>query len=136
MIFTKHQNTIRWIIIVASFAIVSLILWKTYEFFQYFKEEERTKMENWSFAQTDLINSTTNANLDLNLKILNSNTTTPMLVINNDGSLSSFNNLDESKISDSLYVKKLISKFKTENTPIEVILEGKLNSTIYYGNSE
>ena len=135
MIFTKHQNTIRWIIIVASFAIVSLILWKTYEFFQYFKEEERTKMENWSFAQTDLINSTANANLELNLKILNSNTTTPMLVINNDGSLSSFNNIDESKVADSAYVKKLIAKFKTENKPIEVILEGEPYSMIYYGNS-
>ena len=135
MIFTKHQSTFRWIIILASFVIVSLILWKTYEFFQHFKEEERTKMENWSFAQTDLINSTANANLDLNLKILSSNTTTPMLVINSDETLSSYNNIDESKIADSAYVKKLIAKFKTENKPIEVILEGKVNSTIYYGNS-
>ena len=135
MIFTKHQSTFRWIIILASFVIVSLILWKTYEFFQHFKEEERTKMENWSFAQTDLINSTANANLDLNLKILSSNTTTPMLVINSDETLSSYNNIDESKIADSAFVKKLIAKFKTENKPIEVILEGKVNSTIYYGNS-
>lgn len=135
MIFTKHSNTFRWIIVIASFAIVSLILWKTYEFFQHFKDEERTKMENWSFAQNDLVNSTPNTNLDLNLKILSSNTTTPMLVINDDGSLSSYNNIDESKIANSIYVKKLIAKFKTENKPIEVILEGKLNSTIYYGNS-
>ena len=64
MIFTKYSNTLRWVIIIASFAIVSLILWKTFEFFQHFKEEERIKMENWSFAQTDIINSDTNANLD------------------------------------------------------------------------
>ena len=83
----KHSNAFRWIIIVASFAMVSLILWKTYEFFQYFKDEERTKMENWSFAQTDLINSDNNSNLDLTLKILNSNTSTPVIEINKDGSV-------------------------------------------------
>ena len=131
MIFTKYSNAFRWIIVVASFVIVSLILWKTYEFFQHFKDEERTKMENWSFAQTDLINAQSNTNLDLNLKILNSNETTPMLVINNDGSIYSYNNIDENKVNDSIYIQKLISKFKSENTPIEV----KPFSTIYYGNS-
>jgi two-component system, sporulation sensor kinase D len=135
MIFTKYSNALRWVIIVASFTIVSLILWKTYELFQHFKEEERTKMENWSFAQTDFINSDTNANLELNLKVLNSNKTTPMLVINEDGSLGSYNNIDDSRINDSLYVKKLIIKFEQENTPIPVKLEDSLVSTIYYGNS-
>lgn len=136
MVFTKYGNTLRWVIIVASFAVVSLILWKTYEFFQHFKEEERTKMENWSFAQTDFINSDTNANLELTLKILNSNKTTPMLVVNEEGALVSYNNLDESKISDSAYVKKLILKFQEENKPIPVKLGDSIVSTIYYGNSE
>ncbi len=136
MIFTKYSNALRWFIIAASFAIVSLILWKTYEFFQHFKDEERTKMENWSFAQTDFINSDTNANLELTLRILNSNKTTPMLVINEDGSLSGFNNLDETKISDSLYVKKLILRFEAENKPIPVKMGNSIVSTIYYGNSE
>ena len=136
MIFTKYSNTLRWVIIIASFAIVSLILWKTYEFFQHFKEEERIKMENWSFAQTDFINSDTNANLDLTLKILSSNTTTPMLVINDDGSLGSYNNINEEKISDSLYLKKLITRFEQENKPIPVKLGDSVVGTIYYGNSE
>ncbi|AJR02660.1 sensor histidine kinase [Siansivirga zeaxanthinifaciens] len=135
MIFTKYSNALRWFIIITSFAIVSLILWKTYEFFQHFKEEERAKMENWSFAQTDLINSDTNENLDLTLKVLNSNKTTPMLVINEDGSLASYNNLDEKKISDSLYVQKLIREFESENKPIPVKFGNSIVSTIYYGNS-
>jgi two-component system, sporulation sensor kinase D len=135
MIFTKYSNALRWVIIVASFTIVSLILWKTYELFQHFKEEERTKMENWSFAQTNFINSDTNADLELTLKVLNSNKTTPMLVINEDGSLGSYNNIDDSRINDSLYVKKLILKFEQENIPIPVKLEDSFVSTIYYGNS-
>ena len=137
MIFTDYRNTVRWIMIVASFAIVSLILWKTYEFFQYFKEEERSKMEQWSFAQTDFINSEANSNLnELTLKILSSNKTTPMLVIKENGSLESYNNVDESKMSDTTYVKNLMLKFEQENKPIAIVVEDKIDSKIYYGNSE
>lgn len=135
MILTKNSNVARWIIVIASFIIVSLILWKTYEFFQHFKNEERTKMENWSFAQNEIINSSTETNLELTLHILNSNKTTPMLVINEDGSLYSSNNIDETKLSDSKYLQKLISKFEKENRPIPVKIGDSIASTIYYGNS-
>ena len=93
-------------------------------------------METWSFAQTDFINNENNTNLDLTLKILSSNKTTPMLVINEDGSLNTYNNINETKLSDSLYLKKLITKFEKENDPISVKMGSSIVSTIYYGNSE
>ena len=135
MIFSENRNLIRWIIIVASFVIISLILWNTYIFFQNFKAEERTKMENWSFAETELVKSDTNTNLDLTLQILSSNTTTPMLAINKDGSLGTYNNIDEKKVKDSVYVNKLIEQFKKENTPIEIRYKNEVYQTLYYGNS-
>ncbi|MFL1010872.1 sensor histidine kinase [Flavisericum labens] len=135
MFFTKHNNAFRWIIIAASFAIVSLILWKTYEFFQHFKDEERTKMENWSFAQTEFVNAETSTNLNLTLKILHSNTTTPMLVIDQDGNLNNSNNIDEKKLKDKRSIQKLIETFKSENKPIYINYEGEVFYTIYYGNS-
>ena len=135
MIFTKNQNAFRWIIIVTSFITVSIIMWQTHEFFQHFKKEERIKMKNWSFAQSDILKSDTNTNLDLTLKILNSNETTPVIEILKDGTVRSHNNLNESEIADSTKIKKLITKFEKENTPIDVIIGGKLHSTIYYGNS-
>ncbi|GAA4280578.1 HAMP domain-containing sensor histidine kinase [Gaetbulibacter aestuarii] len=122
--------------VIASFIIVTLILWKTYEFFQHFKEEERNKMENWSAAQSTLINSSTDENLELPLKILTSNHSTPMLVVDSKGNLTSYNNIDENKISDSLSVKRLINAFKQENDPIPVVIDHTVVSTIYYGNSE
>jgi len=135
MIFTKYRNSFRWIIIVISFIIISLILWNTYVFFQNFKAEERTKMDIWAKAQSDFVNSDTNSNLDLTLKILSSNNTTPMIVINTDGSLSSYNNVDEAKMSDNNYVKRLVEQFKNENTPIEINYQNEVLATLYYGNS-
>ena len=136
MILSKNSNITRWIIIIASFIIVSLILWKTYEFFQHFKDEERTKMQNWSFAQSDLLKTDDlNENMgNLPLKVITSNKTTPMVMVNTDGSID-FNNIDDSRTHDSIYIQKLITKFEQENKPIEVKFDGKLFSTIYYGNS-
>ncbi|WP_299777746.1 HAMP domain-containing sensor histidine kinase [uncultured Formosa sp.] len=136
MLFTKHKNLIRWIFIGFSFVIISLILWNTYMFFQSFKAEERIKMENWSAAQRDLIKST---NLDgdigeLPLQILQSNTTTPMIMVDLGGNIE-HNNLDETKTKDSAYIKDLILDFEKENSPIEIIYDGRVLNTLYYGNS-
>ncbi|WP_445957505.1 sensor histidine kinase [Yeosuana sp.] len=136
MLFTKYKNTFRWVMILVSFIIISLILWNTYVFFQNFKAEERIKMENWSFAQTDLL-KTDNLNTsigDLPLQILTSNKTTPMIKVNSNGDVE-FNNIDQSKIKDSTDIQKLISKFKEENKPIEIKFDSKLYGTLYYGNS-
>ena len=135
MSFSANKNFIRWAIIIASFVIISLILWNTYIFFQNFKAEERKKMETWSFAQTEFVKEETNTNLDLTLKVLNSNTTTPMLVINGDGSLATYNNIENFKEQDTVYINKLINQFKNENTPIEVFYKNNIYQTLYYGNS-
>lgn len=135
MSFSANKNLIRWAIIIASFVIISLILWNTYSFFQNFKEEERKKMETWSFAQTEFVKEDTTTNLDLILKVLNSNTTTPMLVVNKDGSLATYNNISDFKEENTAYLNKLIAQYQSENTPIEVYYKDKLYQTLYYGNS-
>jgi len=93
-------------------------------------------MQNWSFAQKEL-----NRNMDLDtdfgeltIQVLSSNTTTPMIRVNDDGSIN-HNNIDEEKAKDSLYIQKLIKQFKNENQPLEVKYGDKVYSTIYYGNS-
>jgi len=136
MIFTKHLNLIRWIIVVASFVIISLILWNTYVFFQNFKAEERSKMENWSFAQTDLLN-TTDLEVDigeLHLQIVKSNTTTPMITVDQDGNIG-HKNINEEKAKDTIYLQNLIQKFSSENSPIEMRFRNEVLATLYYGNS-
>ena len=137
MIFTEYRNTLRWIIIVASFGIISLILWNTFVFFKNFKDEERTKMHIWALAQKEL-----NKNMDLNadigelsVEILQSNTSTPMIKVNQDGSID-YNNIDEEKAKDPAYLQKLIAQFKNEYEPIEITYQNEVLSTLYYGNSE
>ena len=145
MFFTKNRQLVRWIIIIASFGIISLILWNTYTFFQKFKEEERTKMEIWSNAQKIFSDDENNPNFDFLLTILNSNTTTPILVINADGSTGNYVNIDSGNEDELKYIKKnketLIKQFESENIPIEISYidpntkQKVLASKLYYGNA-
>ncbi len=136
MTFKMNRNILRWLIILASFIIISLILWNTYTFFQHFKAEERTKMQNWSFAQQNLIGSKSNDEIEVTSRILQSNSSTPMILLGPDGSFINSNNIyPEEQLKDSIYMNRLIQKFKNENNPIEVRVDGNLFSTIYYGNS-
>jgi len=137
MKISSKQHVLRWVTIAISFLIISLILWNTYRFFQKFKEEERIKMENFSEAQNELGKIIDlNGNIsDFPLKIIQSNTTTPMIIENSEGSFQS-KNIQQLSDNNQEYLKNLSLKFSNENTPIEFIYEGETLSTIYYGNSD
>lgn len=127
----------RWIIIIASFIIISLILWNTYVFFQNFKAEERTKMQNWSEAQKEIARTD---NLDVNMSdlpllIQQSNKTTPMILVNSKEEITGSLNILEETMLDSIKADRLLKKFKSENDPIILKSKGEVLSKLYYGNS-
>ncbi|WP_339751567.1 HAMP domain-containing sensor histidine kinase [uncultured Winogradskyella sp.] len=139
MTFSLNRNIIRWIIIISSFIIISLILWNTYTFFQKFKGEERVKMNTWSVAQIDFLKNIDDLDKDVNSVtshvLTEMTTSTPMFVLYNDGSVGTSINIDEEKLKDSIQKQRFVEKFSNENEPIEVIVGKKVIQTIYYGNS-
>jgi two-component system, sporulation sensor kinase D len=132
----ENKNLFRWLSIIVSSILVILILLNTYLFFQDVKEEERTKMKIWSKAFDDVNNNDDlNAVVNqLSLEILQSNQTTPMIIMNTKGEFD-IQNINRISVKDTLKIKKLINQFKKENSPIEAIFKGKVLQTIYYGNS-
>ncbi len=140
MSFTQNRQLIRWVIIISSFAIIILILWNTYSFFQLFKIEERVKIETWSAAQTDLISSLNDLDADLNqvtsMVLTDTTSTTPLMMFDSKGTLTSLKNIDTTTIGNpTKYLEKLKLKFENENLPIEVKYKDDMYGTIYYGNS-
>ena len=143
MFFTKHSNLFRWLIVLASFIIISLILWNTYVFFQYFKEEQRTKMDIWASAMKDIAKTQLNDDINtVSAKVFyDSKYDNPMILIGEDGQVSTHNNLDSLKLENQDYVQKLIREFEAENPPIELsYFDNELNfevnlGSLYYGNS-
>jgi len=124
---------INLIVIVFSTIIVISILVSTYLLVQNYKDEERNKMEIWSLATSELLDVNGQIS-NLNLEVLKKNTSTPMIKMDYDGKIE-INNIKNVKVSDTVKINKLILKFKSENNPIPIFLNGKKISTLYYGNS-
>jgi signal transduction histidine kinase len=134
MQFSDKKNTTRWIIIFASFFIISLILWNTYTFFQIFKNEERLKMNLWANAQKTLKNADENTDVELPLQIFSNNTSIPIVLTENDSIINTVN-IDEVIVKDKIKANEFLSDLKNENEPIVIeYVPGKFQK-LYYGNS-
>ena len=133
MQFSERRNTTRWIIIMTSFVIVSLILWNTYSFFQIFKSEERVKMKNWALAQKKINTDDLNADLELPFAIIE-NPTIPIILSIND-SITSTINIDDDIVKDKSKLKNYLEKLKLQNSPIVMEISKGKSQYLYYGDS-
>src|SRR5690606_1502361 len=142
MLFSKYRHLTRWIIVVASFGIISLILWNTYVFFQKFKIEEQSKLDIWAAAYQEINSNPLDENVNpLVDKVFTSEITNPMFVYHN-GSVLISNNIDETILKKKASIDKLITQYSQENKPIVISYEDNITKqtviygTLYYGNSE
>ncbi len=135
MRFSDKRNFRRWFIIVSSLIIVSLIVWNTVAFFQRIKEEERVKMDIWASAQVYLDQVDTDTGLDLHLKILNSNSSIPTILVDENGRIKDAMNIPEGIMANEERLQEYLQSLKGTNKPIEMDLgEGRVNQ-VYYGDS-
>ena len=139
MSFFKNTILLKRIVILISFSIVTLILWNTYSFFKRFKNEERLKMEIVATAIKEFAtNQDLNADVSLEDKIIKSNTSIPMILVDENGNIGrdSYLNLDTIKSKDPAYLKVQLEIMKEQNNPIEINFAKNRKQFIYYRNSD
>lgn len=135
MQFSEKRNVTRWIIIIISFIIISLILWNTYTFFQIFKNEEHVKMQIWATSLKTINNADLeNDDIELPRQIVDKNTTIPIVWTDQNGNIRGMRNIDDEIANDSIKAKAFFENFKNENEPIALELPGE-TQYVYYGNS-
>ncbi|MAZ72824.1 MAG: two-component sensor histidine kinase [Flavobacteriaceae bacterium] len=137
----KRKTFARWMIVLASLGIITLVAYNTYSFFDRLKENERAKMKIWAAAQQDFEEFKLSEDMIMSpvvLKVLEGNSTTPMVVHKIEEDLYDYRNIHITK-KDSLQLKEklieLSKQYAQEYKPLEVTYKGKVLSTIYYGNS-
>ena len=135
MQFSDKRNLSRWIIILASFVIVVLILWNTYSFFQIFKNEERVKMQNWALAQNKINTADPNADVDMELPFqIIQEASIPIIVTEKDSIINTIN-IDDDILKDKAKLKAYLQKLKNQNDPILMRISDKQAHNLYYGDS-
>lgn len=131
----KNTLFIKRLALLISITIVSLILWNTYAFFQKFKSEEREKMKAYAVAIEELNTRGLDESTALPLKVIENTKNIPLILVNADGSIKEFFNLDSIKSQDKAYLDRQLKLMKSQNDPIEITYLG-VKEYIYYSDSE
>ena len=116
---------------VVSLLLVSAFVYVSDKLVRDLSKEELNKMEIWAEA-TRLAASDTNTDLGLILKILQSNSSIPVIIVDEEGCVMGSANISR---KDSLYLDKKYKDFKEVGNIIEVPIDKDTKQYLYYDDS-
>ena len=131
----NNRNFNKWLGFTLASLIVILTIWMSNSIVQNLKEEEQKKMETIVKA-TELLGSldTSDDARRLALKIIEDNTSMPMILVDENKEayeVRNLNNLENDLLTDSVFLKQKLNELEAVHDPIEVNLPfGK--QYIYY----
>ena len=100
--------------------------------------EETKKMEIWADAEHILSDPDSEGDLGFHLKIIQSNTTIPAILVSETGRVIQHINVQKEGAVKRLTDEQLsdkIEEYKTENEPIDIPIDEKTHYKVYYGKS-
>lgn len=135
---------VKVILVIVALLISFLSLVVSHLLIRDLSAEETKKMEVWSEAMRAFNNADEKTDLTLVLKVLNGNTTIPVIVVDKDGIIQSYRNIEVAPEEGEQALLKRISNYKQHNQKIRIYYqtvsqrEGVENSDyidIYYDES-
>lgn len=120
------------IIIAIFFAVVSLVI--SDRLVSQMAEEERHKMELWAAATQSVTSNDYEESLLFASRIIESNTTIPMIQVNARGEIINYNNIDLPRTDPSRYLYQKLKEFREGYPPIEIDY-GLGKEYLYYSDS-
>jgi nitrogen-specific signal transduction histidine kinase len=134
-IYSKKQV---WKIALLLFAVIIgiLSLWYTNDLVKELKKEEERKVKIWAEATTLLTKS--EGDISFIFSVIQNNKTIPVILVDENEHIISFNNLDSAKINSKKrddYLADLLADMKHEQRFISFPLTNGKENTIYYQDS-
>lgn len=107
----------------------------TNHLFSEIKSEERKKAELVAEAFKQLNQYDNSADINFVLKVLQENTTVPVILVNDNGEMTS-RNLDSIQSRDTSYLRKELNGMKKKYDPVIINYYKNFNSYLYYKDSK
>lgn len=123
---------IAFIIGAMVFAVVSLII--SNRLVKRMGQEERVKMELWAAATQAVASSDYESSLLFASRILESNTSIPMILVNAQGRILSYNNITLPRRNAEAYLYQKLEEFRIGYPPI-IVDKGFEQEYLYYSDS-
>jgi signal transduction histidine kinase len=116
-------------------AITSVVI--SNELIKDLAKEERQKMEVWAEANRVMASQSEEANIDMNLilKILEGNTTIPVLLCDENDSVQVYRNIEVPEKNADAFLAKKIKELKSKKQVIPIDLDDGIFQYIYYDDS-
>jgi signal transduction histidine kinase len=108
----------------------------TNELFKKIADEERKKVEIWAEANKRIATAELESELNFYLNILSSNTTIPVIAVNDKNEVTAFRNLEAGKEKDTAYIHQCLQEMKLKYPPIEIVIWGNKKQYLYYNDSQ
>ncbi|CAL1519893.1 ATP-binding protein [Chitinophaga sp. MM2321] len=134
------KQYIGWKFVLASIAVIIIVttIWFVSNLSRKIQEEERKKVATWVEANRELLRASPEANLNLAVEIVTTNTTIPLILTDESGNILDSRNLDSLHIAQNPgYLPSVLKDLKKQHPPfiMEVDAKHKINNYIYYGDS-
>ena len=97
--------------------------------------EERQRMEIWSEATRVMTSENPSLNMQLILKIIQGNTSIPVILCTDQDEVVSYNNIELPENDQALFLKKKVGELKAKNPPIVIDMEDGSFQYLYYDDS-
>ncbi len=129
------RQTGKLIFLLVSLLLVGGVLYVSNNLAEELASEERKKMEIWAEAVRELASDNTEMNLDLILKVIESNTSIPAIVVDEDGSINQHRNLTLPADNQEEYLQDKVERLKGKSNIIEINLSEGKKQYLYYDDS-
>ena len=130
----KLKNILQWAFLVISVGLIALFLFFSNRLVKSLGEEERTKMEIWADAYRQLLLADEYADISIELKIIESNTTIPVFYTDDSGELLGYNNLDI-PADTAAFIAQKIEELTSQERFFDIEIAEDLNQRLYYDES-
>lgn len=118
-----------------SVLLVALFLVISNRLVEDLSTEERNKMEIWAEATRSVAGDQSDIDMNLVLKILQSNTTIPIIIVDSQNNILQTHNLDIPDRHGEQFLQKKLQSLKEKQQVIEIYIDKDTYQYLYYDDS-
>ena len=123
------------IFLLISVLLVGGVLYVSNDLVEDLSIEERKKMEIWAEATRELASDKTEMSMELILKVIQSNTSIPAIIVDDTGEINQYLNLNLPETDTEKYLQEKLEQLKSKSNLIEINLGDGENQYLYYDDS-
>lgn len=99
-------------------------------------QEEQKKVKIWARAEQIITDpDELETDITFHLDVVKSNATIPAILVDENGVIKDFINLDSVRVKNKKYLEAKLEEFKATNDPIQIPIDKGIYQKVYYGES-